>query len=57
MTNFDILMDFVRNIKTKEQLAMLILQIIQQGKKYQLENIEMVNYWLNNNADEIESEV
>lgn len=53
MTNFDILMDFVQNIGTKEQLAMLVLQLIQEGKEHKLDNIEMVNYWLEQEGDKV----
>ena len=56
MNNFEVITDLIQHANTKEQLAMLILQIIQQGKRHKLDNIEMVNYWLNKNADEVESE-
>ena len=53
MNNFEIITDLIQHANTKEQLAMLILQIIQQGKKHQLDNADMVEWWLDKEADRV----
>lgn len=53
MTNYEIVMDLINHIHTKDQAAMFILQMIQQGQKHKLDDIEMVNQWLNNEADRV----